>query len=44
MAAVTLAMTMTFMILPTIIRTTENALNSVRKDNKFGSLALGATK
>ena len=44
MAAVTLAMTMTFMILPTIIRTTENALNSVRKDNKLGSLALGATK
>lgn len=42
--ALTTSITMAFMILPTIIRTTENALNSVYNSLKEGSLALGATK
>lgn len=42
--ALTTSITMVFMILPTIIRTTENALNSVHDSLKEGSLALGATK
>lgn len=42
--ALTTSITMVFMILPTIIRTTENALNSVYSPLKEGSLALGATK
>ena len=36
--------TLAFMILPTIIRTTEETLKSVPHSLKEGSLALGATK
>jgi phosphate transport system permease protein len=37
-------LTITLMILPTIIRTSEEALKSVPRDYREGSLALGATK
>ncbi len=38
------SLTLTLMILPTIIRTSEEALKSVPKDLKDGSIALGATR
>lgn len=38
------ALTLTFMILPTIIRTSEEAIKAVPKSYREGSLALGATK
>jgi phosphate transport system permease protein len=38
------ALTLSIMVLPTIIRTTEEALKSVPESYKEGSLALGATK
>ncbi|MDQ2086734.1 phosphate ABC transporter permease PstA [Herbivorax sp. ANBcel31] len=38
------ALTLSIMVLPTIIRTTEEALKSVPKSYREGSLALGATK
>jgi phosphate transport system permease protein len=37
-------LTLTLMILPTVVRTSEEALRSVPKDIRDGSLALGATK
>ena len=37
-------LTLTLMILPTVIRTSEEALKSVPRDIRDGSLALGATK
>ena len=37
-------LTLTLMILPTIVRTSEEALKSVPRDLREGSLALGATK
>jgi phosphate transport system permease protein len=44
MAAITMALTMTFIILPTIIRTTESALRSVKSTQRDAALALGASK
>ncbi len=38
------ALTMTFILLPTIVKTTENALRSVKKSQKEAALALGATR
>lgn len=38
------SLTLAIMVLPTIIRTTEEALKSVPKSYKEGSMALGATK
>lgn len=38
------ALTLTLMILPTIIRTSEEAIKNVPKSHREGSLALGATK
>lgn len=38
------ALTLTLMILPTIVRTAEEALRSVPQSHREGSLALGATK
>lgn len=38
------ALTATFMILPTIVRTTEEALKTVPRSYREGSLALGATR
>lgn len=37
-------LTLTLMILPTVVRTSEEALKSVPRDLREGSLALGATK
>ncbi len=39
-----MSLTLTFIVVPTIIKTTQESISSVKPDIKEGSLALGATK